>query len=73
MIGKEWDMGDLRHLYEQWVGVKQTVAAWFQTNGWLLELGAVGIVGFIFAVFVGLLLFAWVLTLFDQGGKPHDG
>ena len=60
---------ELRDVYEMWSQFKQSVATWFQTNGWLIELGVVGVAGFIVVCFVGLLLFAWVLSFSDQGGK----
>jgi hypothetical protein len=61
----------LREVYEMWSHFKQSVADWYQTNSWLIELGAVGVVGIIVVCFVGMLLFAWVLSLIDQGGKKQ--
>jgi hypothetical protein len=58
---------ELQDVYAMWSQFKQSVVDWFQTNGWLIELGIV--VGFFVVCFVGFLLFVWVFSISDQAER----
>jgi hypothetical protein len=58
---------ELQDVYAMWFQFKQSVVNWFQTNGWLIELGIV--VGFSVVCFVGFLLFVWVFSINDQAER----
>ena len=60
----------LREAYEVWSQFKHSVADWFQTNGWLIELGVVGVVGFIVVVILAVLILAALLASIESTAKP---
>lgn len=65
----------LREVYEVWSQFKQSVSGWFQTNGWLIELGVVGVVGFVMVAVLGGLIFVGILSATSHltaSQKPSD-
>ena len=67
----------LQDVYTMWFQFKQSVVDWFQTNGWLIELGVVGFVVFIVVVILVVLILAALLVSISNPttsqGQPKQG
>ena len=48
---------ELRDVYEMWSQFKQSVVDWFQTNGWLIELGIIGFVAVFLLMVIGFCIY----------------
>jgi hypothetical protein len=62
-------LNNLRKAYEYWAQIKEWIKAFGSEYGWLFELAVVAVIGFIALIVLGLIVFAWLCSVFDRSNR----